>query len=132
MEDRITIDEKVMHGKPVIRGTRVPVEVILGSLASGMSYEEVEKEYGVRREDILAAVSYSTTKVGSFQRLGQALRLSPHLLVRGAHSPPIPCLSLRHGLKASASPTSLTGSEHPNHGFQERFIFKLCPFIPEL
>jgi uncharacterized protein (DUF433 family) len=59
MEDRITIDEKVMHGKPVIKGTRVPVEVILGSLASGMSYEEVEKEYGVRREDILAAISYA-------------------------------------------------------------------------
>ncbi|RZN63403.1 MAG: hypothetical protein DSO07_04805 [Thermoproteota archaeon] len=90
MEDRITIDEKVMHGKPVIRGTRVPVEVILGSLASGMSYEEVEKEYGVRREDILAAVSYSTTKVGSFQRLGQALRLSPHLLVRGGPQLPHP------------------------------------------
>jgi len=61
MEDRITIDEKVMHGKPVIKGTRVPVEVILGSLASGMSYEEVEKEYGVRREDILAAISYAAS-----------------------------------------------------------------------
>ncbi|MGY0287697.1 MAG: class I SAM-dependent methyltransferase [Candidatus Methanodesulfokora washburnensis] len=43
-------------------------------------------------------VSCSTTKVGSFQRLEQALRLFPHLLVRGAHGSPIPCLSLRHGL----------------------------------
>ena len=57
--ERIVIDEKVMHGKPVIRGTRVPVEVILGSLAGGMSYEEVEKEYGVTREDILAAIEYA-------------------------------------------------------------------------
>ncbi|RLI25387.1 hypothetical protein DRO58_06465 [Candidatus Bathyarchaeota archaeon] len=57
--ERIVIDEKVMHGKPVIRGTRVPVEVILGSLAGGMSYEEVEKEYGVTREDILANIEYA-------------------------------------------------------------------------
>jgi len=57
--DRIVIDEKIMHGKPVIRGTRVPVEVILGSLAGGMTYEEVEKEYGVTREDILAAIEYA-------------------------------------------------------------------------
>lgn len=57
--ERIVIDEKVMHGKPVIRGTRVPVEVILGSLAGGMSYEEVEKEYGVTREDILATIEYA-------------------------------------------------------------------------
>jgi uncharacterized protein (DUF433 family) len=59
MDDRIKIDERIIHGKPVIRGTRVPVEVILGSLASRMSYEEVEKEYDVRREDILAAISYA-------------------------------------------------------------------------
>lgn len=57
--DRIVIDERIMHGKPVIRGTRVPVEVILGSLAGGMTYEEVEKEYGVTREDILAAIEYA-------------------------------------------------------------------------
>jgi hypothetical protein len=49
-------------------------------------------------------VSCSTSEVGSFQHLEQALRLSPHLLVRGAHSSPIPCLSLRHGLKASRLP----------------------------
>jgi len=58
--DRIVIDEKIMHGKPVIKGTRVPVEVILGSLAAGMSYEEIEKEYGITREDILAAIEYAS------------------------------------------------------------------------
>ena len=57
--DRIVIDERIMHGKPVIRGTRVPVEVILGSLAGGMTYEEVEKEYGITKEDILAAIEYA-------------------------------------------------------------------------
>jgi uncharacterized protein (DUF433 family) len=52
--DRITIDKKIMHGKPVIEGTRVPVEVIIGSLAGGMSFAEVEQEYGITKEDILA------------------------------------------------------------------------------
>ena len=59
MQDRIVVDKRVMHGKPVIRGTRVPVEVILGSLAGGMSYEEIEREYGITREDILAAIEYA-------------------------------------------------------------------------
>ena len=55
---RIIIDEKVMHGKPVIKGTRVPVDVILGSLIGGMTYEEIEREYGVKKDDILAATQY--------------------------------------------------------------------------
>jgi len=59
-EDRIVIDPEVRHGKPVIKGTRVPVEVILGSLAGGMTVEEVAKEYGIEREDVLAAVEYAT------------------------------------------------------------------------
>ncbi|MBI2109998.1 DUF433 domain-containing protein [Candidatus Woesearchaeota archaeon] len=57
--ERIVIDPKIMHGKPVIKGTRVPVEVILGSLVSGMNYEEIEKEYGVKRGDIVAAIEYA-------------------------------------------------------------------------
>ncbi|MBI2142590.1 DUF433 domain-containing protein, partial [Candidatus Woesearchaeota archaeon] len=44
---RIITDLRVMHGKPVIKGTRVPVDVILGGLVGGMSYEEIEQEYGV-------------------------------------------------------------------------------------
>ena len=57
--ERIAIDPKIMHGKPVIRGTRVPVDVILGSLIGGMEYGEIEKEYGVEKEDILAAIEYA-------------------------------------------------------------------------
>ena len=56
---RIITDPKIMHGKPVIKGTRVPVEVILGSLVGGMTYEEIEKEYGIKREDIIAAIEYA-------------------------------------------------------------------------
>ena len=56
---RITTNLKIMHGKPVIKGTRVPVDVILGSLIGGMSYDEIEKEYEVKRADIIAAIRYA-------------------------------------------------------------------------
>lgn len=59
------IDPEVKHGEPVIKGTRVPVDVILGSLASEMSIEEVCEEYGVEREDVLAALSYAQHVVSS-------------------------------------------------------------------
>jgi len=62
-EDRIIIDPEVRHGKPIIKGTRVPVDIILGSLASGMELKEVAAEYEVMREDILAAVEYATKVV---------------------------------------------------------------------
>ncbi|MBI4176251.1 MAG: DUF433 domain-containing protein [Candidatus Aenigmarchaeota archaeon] len=57
--ERIITDPRIMHGKPVIKGTRIPVEVILGSLIGGMGYEEIEKEYGVKKEDIVAAIEYA-------------------------------------------------------------------------
>ena len=57
--DKIVIDPEIRHGKPVIRGTRVPVDIILGSIAGGMSIEEVAKEYGIKKEDVLAAIEYA-------------------------------------------------------------------------
>jgi hypothetical protein len=57
--------------------------------------EKIWEEMGSRSA---REVSYSTAKAGSFQRLAGAFRRQPHLPVRGAHSSPIPCLSLRHGL----------------------------------
>lgn len=62
-EDRIIIDPEVRHGKPIIKGTRVPVDIIFGALASGMELKEVASEYEVKREDILAAVEYATKVV---------------------------------------------------------------------
>lgn len=56
----ITIDEKVRFGKPVVKGTRVPVDLVLGKLAGGMTYEEVMTEYDLRREDILATLDYAS------------------------------------------------------------------------
>ncbi len=57
--NRITVDKRVAFGKPVIKGTRVPVELVVGQLAGGMTFEEVEKEYDLTREDILAALNYA-------------------------------------------------------------------------
>ena len=56
---RISANEKVRFGKPVITGTRVPVDLILGKLAGGMTYEEVMTEYEITREDILAILDYA-------------------------------------------------------------------------
>lgn len=53
-ENRIVIDPEIRHGKPVIKGTRVRVHIILGSLAGGMSVEEVAREYGIEKEDVMA------------------------------------------------------------------------------
>jgi uncharacterized protein (DUF433 family) len=59
MNDRIVIDPKVCHGKPVIRGTRTPVALIAGSLAGGMGFEEVAREYGLTVDDIRAALKFA-------------------------------------------------------------------------
>jgi len=61
----ISVNEKVRFGRPVISGTRVPVDLVMGKLAGGMSYEEVMAEYEVTREDILAALDYAAKTLGS-------------------------------------------------------------------
>jgi uncharacterized protein (DUF433 family) len=59
VNERITIDPEIQHGKPVIRGTRVPVARIVGGLAGGMTREEIMREYEVAEEDIRAALAYA-------------------------------------------------------------------------
>lgn len=56
---QIILDTKIRHGKPTIKGTRITVEEVLGALAGGMAYEDIEKEYGVDRDGIMAAVRYA-------------------------------------------------------------------------
>ena len=68
MDDRIIIDPAVCHGKPVIRGTRTPVAIIVGSLAGGMSFEEIQREYDVTAEDIRAALAFATRVVEGLRR----------------------------------------------------------------
>ena len=48
-----------VRGKPLIKGTRIPVEIIIGKLAGGMTYDEVIEEYGITRKGILAVLNYA-------------------------------------------------------------------------
>jgi uncharacterized protein (DUF433 family) len=59
VNDGIIIDPDIQHGKPVIRGTRVPVVRIIGGLAHGMTNAEIMREYEVTEEDIRAALTYA-------------------------------------------------------------------------
>jgi uncharacterized protein (DUF433 family) len=59
VDERIVIDPKVCHGEPVIRGTRTPVAIVVGSLAGGMSFEEVQREYELTIQDIRAALKFA-------------------------------------------------------------------------
>jgi uncharacterized protein (DUF433 family) len=57
---RISIDPKVMAGKPVIRGARAPVELIVGMLAQGIPEADILREYPrLQPDDIRAALSYA-------------------------------------------------------------------------
>lgn len=56
----MTVDENVQFGKPVITGTRVPVEVVIGHIAAGDRMETVMKEYNLTKEQILATLKYAT------------------------------------------------------------------------
>jgi uncharacterized protein (DUF433 family) len=55
----IAVNPKILRGKPVIRGTRVPVRIIIGSLAAGMTVEEVCDEYSLKPEHVRAALAYA-------------------------------------------------------------------------
>jgi uncharacterized protein (DUF433 family) len=61
--NRVTIDEKIRSGEPVMKGTRVPVDLVLGKLAGGMTHEEIMAEYELTKEDILAAVNYAAKRM---------------------------------------------------------------------
>ncbi len=65
-QDRITAHHKVMLGKPVIKGTRITVELILRKIAGGYSFDEIIEMYPhVTKEDILASVSYAVSVIES-------------------------------------------------------------------
>jgi uncharacterized protein (DUF433 family) len=58
--ERISVDPRVCHGKPCIRGTRIFISVILDNLAVGESVDAILESYpGLTREDVLAALAYA-------------------------------------------------------------------------
>ena len=56
---RIVVDQKVMVGKPVIKGTRVTVYEIINRIAQGQSFEAIEEDLEITRRDIKAALTYA-------------------------------------------------------------------------
>lgn len=63
-QDRISVDPKVLVGKPVIKGTRIAVEFLLELLAEGWSHEQILKSYPhLTSDDIQAALRYATEAV---------------------------------------------------------------------
>lgn len=63
MNERIVLDPKICHGKPVIRGTRVPVFVVLGALAGGDSFEQIQADYEITEEDIRACIAFAGDEI---------------------------------------------------------------------
>jgi uncharacterized protein (DUF433 family) len=58
---RVVVDPEVAFGKPVIKGTRIPVYLIIELLANGVSEDEVLKQYPtLKKEDIKAALHYAS------------------------------------------------------------------------
>ena len=59
MNERILIDPKICHGKPVVRGTRTPVTVILDALVSGDTFEQIGRDYSITDDDIRACIAFA-------------------------------------------------------------------------
>jgi uncharacterized protein (DUF433 family) len=62
----IMLDPNVLAGKPVIRGTRLSVEFVIGLMADGWSEADIQANYpGIRHEDILACLAYARETLSS-------------------------------------------------------------------
>ena len=63
--ERITVNPKILGGKPCVRGTRIPVTMILELLEDGLSFDEIIRNYypQLQREDIQACLEYAKVVV---------------------------------------------------------------------
>ncbi|PIN89682.1 hypothetical protein COU57_05570 [Candidatus Pacearchaeota archaeon CG10_big_fil_rev_8_21_14_0_10_32_14] len=66
---RIVINDKNRFGKPVIDGTRITVEEVIGAIAGGMTFDEIEAEYGISKEEIKFALEYAV-EILSEEKIG--------------------------------------------------------------
>jgi len=62
-QDYITADVAVLVGKPVIKGTRLSVEFMLGLIAQGWPEEEILRNYRISRDQLRACVAYAHARV---------------------------------------------------------------------
>ena len=62
--NRIVVNPKIMVGKPVIKGTRIPVEIVLKKLVQNIDIKEILRDYPrLTKEDIQAAIMYAESLV---------------------------------------------------------------------
>jgi uncharacterized protein (DUF433 family) len=72
--DRIVLDPAILAGKPIVRGTRLSVEFVVGLLGDGWTEAEVLRNYpGLTREDVLACLQYA----GAVMRSEKAYPVAP-------------------------------------------------------
>ena len=64
---QVTFDLAIHHGTPVVTGTRVPIAIVLGSLAGGMSKEEVSREYELTNEQIESVLAFAADVVSKYE-----------------------------------------------------------------
>ena len=63
-ESRISINPKICHGKPCIKGTRIPIYLILEMIEHGLTFKEILEEYpDIEIEDIKACIRYAKALV---------------------------------------------------------------------
>ena len=63
---RIAVDSKIMLGKPVIKGTRLPIEIIIEKVAYGATIEDLQKDYPfLKADDIRAALLYAAKRIAN-------------------------------------------------------------------
>lgn len=68
--NRITADPNVMLGKPIIKGTRITVELVLRKLSEGMTVDALLEAYpNLAKDDVLAALSYSVDVIATEEML---------------------------------------------------------------
>lgn len=59
----IIIDPSIRTGRPVIRGTRVPVDIVVGRVAAGMAIQAVADEYAITEQDVYNALQYAAQRL---------------------------------------------------------------------
>ncbi len=63
-QERVVVDKDVHHGDPCIKGTRIPVAIIVGSLADGMTSDQIREAYPqLSGEDVSAALAYAADAI---------------------------------------------------------------------
>lgn len=73
LDERITINMSICHGRPTIRGLRYPVEGMLELMSSGMTLDEILADYeDLEHDDLLAVLAYAT-KLTRIKRLESAV-----------------------------------------------------------